>query len=69
MVTGGVSGLPYYRTPMVCVLDVIRGLAVWRHHNQKQKTVAVCVIGGLAVWRYDKPKPNPKPVHRARRPT
>jgi len=28
-----VSGLPYYCTPLVCVPDVIGGLAVCRHHN------------------------------------
>jgi len=33
----GASGLPYYCTSPVCVPDVIGGLAVWRHNNQKKK--------------------------------
>jgi len=32
------SGLPYYCTPPVCVPDVIGGLAVWQHNNQKKLT-------------------------------
>jgi len=31
----GASGLPYYCTSPVTVPDVIGGLAVWRHINQK----------------------------------
>jgi len=33
----GASGLPYYYTPPVCVPDVIGGLAVCRHNNNKNK--------------------------------
>jgi len=33
----GASWLPHYCTPPVCVPDVIRGLAVWRHTNKKKK--------------------------------
>jgi len=32
----GASGLPYYCTPPVCIPDVIRGVAVWRHNNKKK---------------------------------
>jgi len=34
----GASGLPYYCTPLVCVPDVIEGLAVWRQNNNKKNT-------------------------------
>jgi len=34
----GASGLPYYCTPPVTLPDVIGGLAVWLHNNQKNKT-------------------------------
>jgi len=33
----GASGLPYYSTPSVCNSDIIEGLAVWRHNNQKKR--------------------------------
>jgi len=32
------GGLPYYCTPPVTDPDVIGGLAVWLHNNQKTKT-------------------------------
>ena len=32
----GASGLRYYCTPPVCIPDVIRGVAVWRHNNKKK---------------------------------
>ena len=35
----GVSGLPYYCTPPVCVSAVIGALAVWRPNNKKKKRV------------------------------
>jgi len=34
----GASGLPYYGTPLVCVPDVIGGIAVWRQNNNQKKT-------------------------------
>jgi len=33
----GVSRLPYYRTPPVCVSDVVEVLDVWRHNKNKNK--------------------------------
>ena len=33
----GVSGLPYYWTPRLCIPDVIGALAVWRHNDQKKE--------------------------------
>jgi len=37
LIRSGLSGLPYYRTPLVYIPDVIGGQAVWRHHNNKAK--------------------------------
>jgi len=39
----GTSRLPYYCTILVCVPDVIAGLAVWRHNN-KTKKLCTCVV-------------------------
>ena len=49
MIRSGASGLPYYRTPLVYVPDVIGGLAVWRHHNNKSKGPPVKM--GLGISR------------------
>ena len=38
----GVSGLPYYCAPLVCVPEVIGLLALWRHIKPKTKTICVC---------------------------
>jgi len=35
-IQSGVSGLPYYRTLLVCVPDVNSELAVWRHNPKKK---------------------------------
>jgi len=45
----GACGLPYYCTPPACVPDVIVGLVVWRHNNQKKpkKTAYAYEIQGL----------------------
>jgi len=52
----GASGLPCYCTPLVCVRDVIGGLAVWRHNkpntkNQKQ-TPNPLMVKGIARIRH-----------------
>ena len=39
----GASGLPCYFTPPVCVPDVIGGLAVWRHNDNKNKLIVPVV--------------------------
>jgi len=36
-IRSGFCGLPYYCAPLVCIPDVIRGLAVWRHYKPKTK--------------------------------
>ena len=51
------SGVPYYCTPPVCVLDVLGLLAVWRKNKNKTKKrlyTRMCVpdvIERLTVWR------------------
>ena len=56
----GVSGLPYYCTPSVYVPDVLGGLAVWQHINQKHSVPLVgpheeprapsgCSLGGFTL--------------------
>jgi len=37
----GASGLPNYCTPLVCVLDIIGGLSVFRHNNKKNRNQSV----------------------------
>ena len=36
-IRSGASGLPYYRTPLVCVPAVFEGLAVSRHNKTKNQ--------------------------------
>jgi len=37
LIRSGASGLPYYRTPPVCISAVIELLAVWWHTKPKTK--------------------------------
>jgi len=46
------SGLPYYYTQIVCVPDVIGGLAVWQQNKpnpetQVQYQLGLCSLSGL----------------------
>jgi len=63
-ITADSSRVPYYWTPPVCVSDLIGGLTVWQHNNNKKKKAPVsgkmclpplsCVIVwdwfGLRCW-------------------
>jgi len=63
-IRSGFCGLSYYHAPLVCVPDVIGGLAVWRYYKPKTKNQNP---GGLPVplLSLSPVQPSPPPVCQA----